>query len=260
MAVAYGASRFGAGTSSNSRSRRRCASRPAMKAAAAAANVASAGESATAACAAAGAGAGPGAPPEPPPIPVTAAVPAAGSRTTPDRRGARDRVVRRSAGPSVALMTRAYVSLITSHAAPYRFMPEHHVSRRLPDWMPSRIRPRGEQRGLPGLCGFLAGPPGSGGPGGAGDAAAVDARGHGQADDQGVAADRAGPLLAVAVGHIGTARGLRVELLEQPLLVASGAVPAQLGPAQLGPAQFGPAQLRHPGDLLGAMRHGPAGD
>ena len=38
-------------------------------------------------------------------------------------------------GPSVALMTRAYVSLISSHAAPYRFMPEHHVSRGLPDWM-----------------------------------------------------------------------------------------------------------------------------
>ena len=52
---------------------------------------------------------------------VTAGVPAAESRTTPaapGRRGARDRVVRRSAGPSVALMTRAYVSLITSHAAP----------------------------------------------------------------------------------------------------------------------------------------------
>src|SRR5262249_32650378 len=135
-----------------------------------------------------------------------------------------------------------------------RFIPEHHVSRRLPDWMPSRIRPRGTARAARVLW-FLAGSAGSGGPGGAGDAAAVDARGHGQADDQGVAADRAGPLLAVAVWHMGTARGLPVERPKQPLLVASGAVPAQLGPAQ-----FGPAQLRHPGDLLGAMRHGPAGD
>jgi hypothetical protein len=40
-----------------------------------------------------------------------------------------------------------------------------------------------------------------------------------------------------------------VKLLEQLLLIASGAVPNQLGAAQ----------LRHPGDLLGAMRHGPAG-
>src|SRR5262249_36295479 len=98
--------------------------------------------------------------------------------------------------------------------------------------------------GLPGPSGVLRGSPGSGGPDGLGDAVGVNVRGHGQADDQGIAAHRAGPLLAVAVWHIGTTRGLRVELLEQPLLVTSGAVPAQ---------------LRHPGDLLGAMRHGPAG-
>jgi hypothetical protein len=87
-------------------------------------------------------------------ISAIAGVPDAASRTTPDRRGARDRVVRRSAGPSVALMTRAYVSLISSHAAPYRFMPEHHVSRGLPDWMPSRMCPR-KQFGPPGFAGFL---------------------------------------------------------------------------------------------------------
>jgi hypothetical protein len=40
-----------------------------------------------------------------------------------------------------------------------------------------------------------------------------------------------------------------VKLLEQSLLIASSAVPDQLGAAQ----------LRHPGDLLGAMRHGAHG-
>src|SRR5580693_1788321 len=44
MAVAYGARRLGAGTSSNTSCRSPCASRPAMKAAAASAKVASAGE------------------------------------------------------------------------------------------------------------------------------------------------------------------------------------------------------------------------
>src|SRR3984893_15086572 len=81
----------------------------------------------------------------------------------------------------------------------------------------------------------------SGGPGRAGAAGVLPA---GQADDQGVAALRAAPFPAVAVRYIRAARRLRVKLLEQPLLVASGAVPAQ---------------LRHPGDLLGAMRHGLAG-
>jgi hypothetical protein len=57
--------------------------------------------------------------------PGTAGVPAAVWGTAPDRRGARDRVVRRSPGPSVGLMTRAYVSVIAYHAAPYRFMPKH---------------------------------------------------------------------------------------------------------------------------------------
>src|ERR1043165_5670328 len=69
--------------------------------------------------------------------------------------------------------------------------------------------------------------------------------GRGQADIQRVAAHRAGPLLAVAIQDIRTARRLRVKLLEQPLLIASCAVHTQTGPAQ----------LRHPGDLLGAMRH-----
>src|SRR5205823_8935369 len=79
----------------------------------------------------------------------------------PGRRGARDRVVRRSAGPSLALMTRAYVSLIASHAAPYRFMPKHHVSRGLPDWMPPRMHPPETARvaGFAGVlrnsCGFF---------------------------------------------------------------------------------------------------------
>ena len=85
-----------------------------MKAATAAANVASAGESATAACAVAA-----GTLPALPVTSVIAGVPAAEPDTAPGRRGARDRVVRRSPGPSVALMTRAYVSVIASHAAPY---------------------------------------------------------------------------------------------------------------------------------------------
>src|SRR5437762_14336061 len=83
----------------------------------------------------------------------------------------------------------------------------------------------------------VRGTPGSGGP----DAVGADVGGGGQADDQRVAAHRAGPLLAVAVQDVGTARSLRVKLVEQPLLIASCAVPAQ---------------LRHPSDLLGAMRHG----
>jgi hypothetical protein len=64
----------------------------------------------------------PDAPAISPVIPVTAGVPAAEPGAVPDRRGARDRAVRRSAGPSVGLMTRAYVSLIHSHAAPSRFI------------------------------------------------------------------------------------------------------------------------------------------
>src|ERR1700724_1359044 len=103
-----------------------------MKAATAAVNVASPGE----AVAAGGApiasndagisrAADPDASAAPPLTPGTAGVPAWESGTAPDRRGARDRVVRRSTGPSVGLMTRAYVSVIASHAAPYRFMPKH---------------------------------------------------------------------------------------------------------------------------------------
>ena len=82
----------------------------------------------------------------------------------------------------------------------------------------------------------------SGGPG----AISADVRGRGQADDQRVAAHRAGPFLAIAVRDVGTGHRLRVKLLEQPLLIASCAVHSQTGPAQ----------LRHPGDLLSAMRHG----
>src|SRR6266702_8648503 len=219
MAAAKGGSRFGAGTSSNSRSLRRSASRPAVKAATAAANVTSAGDSATAACVTSAAcAATAGAPP--PAIPVTAAVSATESRTTPGRRGARERVVRRSAGPSVALMTRAYVSLIASHAAPYSFMPKHHVSRGL------RIecRPgctRRKQHGAAGFAGgsseLLRGSSCSSGPGGT---AAAGILGRRKADDQRVAAHRAGPFLTVTVRDVGTGRRLRMKLLEQPLLVA----------------------------------------
>jgi hypothetical protein len=67
----------------------------------------------------------------PPLTPGTAGVPAWESGTAPDRRGARDRVVRRSTGPSVGLMTRAYVSVIASHAAPYRFMLKHRCFMRM---------------------------------------------------------------------------------------------------------------------------------
>src|ERR1700724_1532511 len=76
---------------------------------------------------------------------------------------------------------------------------------------------------------------------GLGRAGAAEVTRHGQADDKGVAAHRAAPFLALAVRYIGAARRLRMKLLEEPLLVASGAVPAQ---------------LRHPGDLLGELRHG----
>src|SRR3954453_21278613 len=79
------------------------------------------------------------------------------------------------------------------------------------------------------------GSPESGGP----DAVAADVGRRGQADNQRVAAHCAGPLLAVAIQDIGTARRLRVKLLEQPLLIASCAVHTQTGPAQ----------LRHPADL-----------
>src|SRR6266702_833854 len=108
-----------------------------MKAAAAAVNIASAGESAATAAAAAAVGtaaaaavgtaaaAAVGTPLALPLISVTAGVPAAEADTALDRRGARDRVARPSPGPSVALMSRAYVSVIASHAAPYRFMPKH---------------------------------------------------------------------------------------------------------------------------------------
>src|SRR5271165_7603866 len=67
----------------------------------------------------------------PPLFPVTAGVPAGEPGTAPDRRGARDRVLCRSPGPSVGLMTRAYVSPIATHAAPYRFMPKHQCFMRI---------------------------------------------------------------------------------------------------------------------------------
>src|SRR5207248_11339114 len=78
-----------------------------------------------------------------------------------------------------------------------------------------------------------AGPTGSGRPG---RAVAAGVPRHGQPDDEGSAAAGTAPFRAVAVRRVGTARRLRVELLEQPLVAAFGAVPAQ---------------LRHPGDLLG---------
>src|SRR5229473_7082538 len=161
--------------------------------------------------------------------PGTAGVPAAESGTASDRRGARDRVVRRSPGPSVGLMTRAYVSVIASHAAPYRFMPKHQCFMRMVclKLRPGSARETAQSR-----------PVRSGGPA---RAVAAGVLRPGQADDQGVAARRATPFPAVAVQYIRAARRPRVKLLEQPLLVASGAVPAQ---------------LRHPGDLLGAMGHG----
>src|SRR5947207_550800 len=111
--------------------------------------------------------------------------------------------------------------------------------------MPSRTRPikTAQAAGVRRDLGFVGirGSPESGGP----DAVASDVGGRRQADNQRVAAHRAGPLLAVAIQDIRTARRLRVKLLEQPLLIASCAVHTQTGPAQ----------LRHPADLLGAMRH-----
>src|SRR6185437_13367486 len=140
--------------------------------------------------------------------------------------------------------------------------------------MPSRMHSpetARDRRVRRGSSEFLRGSSCSSGPDGT---AAVVVRGRGQADNHRVAAHRAGPFLAVAVRHIGTGRRLRVKLLEQPLLVASGAVPARTGPARTGPARpgtahtgtahtgtgrTGTAQLRHPGNLLGAVRHGACG-
>src|SRR5690242_11809913 len=77
-----------------------------------------------------------------------------------------------------------------------------------------------------------------------GGVAAADVGRPGQTDEQGVAAHGTSPFPAVAVRYIRAARSLRMNLLEHPLLTASGAVPAQ---------------LRHPGDLLGAVCRGLAG-
>ena len=55
----------------------------------------------------------------------------------------------------------------------------------------------------------------------------------GKTDDQSVAACRAAPLLAGAVRRIRAAGRLGVKLLEEPLVAAFGAVPAQ---------------IRHPGE------------
>src|SRR6266516_2171942 len=117
--------------------------------------------------------------------------------------------------------------------------------------MPSRMHSpetARDGRARRGSSELLRGSSCSSGPGGT---AAVVIRGRGQADNHRVAAHRAGPFLAVAVRDIGTGLRLRVELLEQPLLVASGAVQAHTGTAHTGTAQ-----LRHPGNLLGAVRHG----
>src|ERR1700733_13116848 len=70
---------------------------------------------------------------------------------------------------------------------------------------------------------------------GPGCGAAADMLAHRNADEQGFAARRTTPLRAVAVRNIRAAGGLRMHLLERPLVAASGAVPGQLG---------------HPGDLL----------
>src|SRR5437870_3719413 len=127
--------------------------------------------------------------------------------------------------------------------------------------MPSRMHSpetARDGRARRGSSELLRGSSCSSGPGGT---ATVVIRGRGQADNHRVAAHRAGPFPAVAVRDIGTRLRLRVELLEQPLLVASGAVPAHTGPAHTGTAHTstahtGTAQLRHPGNLLGAVRHG----
>jgi hypothetical protein len=68
---------------------------------------------------------------------------------------------------------------------------------------------------------------------------------HGKADEQGVAADRATPLRALAVRDVRAAGQVRVQLLEGALVAASGAIPDQ---------------MRHPGGLLVAMQHGLAGN
>src|SRR5947209_4558502 len=120
--------------------------------------------------------------------------------------------------------------------------------------MPSRMHSPEPARGgrvRRGSSELLRGSSCSSGPGGT---AAAGVRGRGKADNQRVAAHRAGPFLTVAVRDVGTDHRLRVKLLEQPLLVASGAVPAHTGTAHTGTAQ-----LRHPGNLLGAVRHGACG-
>jgi hypothetical protein len=58
-----------------------------------------------------------------------------------------------------------------------------------------------------------------------------------ETDEQSVAAHSATPLRALAIRDI-RAVGLRMQLLEWPLVAASGAVPGH---------------MRHPGDLLGAV-------
>ena len=66
--------------------------------------------------------------------------------------------------------------------------------------------------------------------------AAADILAHRKADEPGVAAHGTTPLRALAVWHIRAASRLRVQLLERPILAASGAVPG------------------HRGDLLGAVQ------
>ena len=68
---------------------------------------------------------------------------------------------------------------------------------------------------------------------------------HWKADEQGLAAHETTPLRALAVRDIRAAGRLRMQLLERPLLAASGAVPGH---------------MRHPGDLLGPVQHGRATD
>ena len=80
---------------------------------------------------------------------------------------------------------------------------------------------------------------------GPGHGAAADMFAYRKPDEQGFAAQRTTPFRAITVRDIRAAGRLRVQLLEGPLLAASGAVPGQLA---------------HPGFLLGAVQHGRAAD
>src|SRR5580704_12783347 len=76
---------------------------------------------------------------------------------------------------------------------------------------------------------------------GPGCGAAADMLAHRKADEQGFAACRTTQLRAIAVLDVGAAGRLRMQLLERPLVAASGAEPGQLD---------------HPGILRGAVQRG----